>query len=144
MIDPNWTDGGRTAEHPNQWRRTIGADYWRTQAFGDLSAMAKTRLALLTALLPSLAIGKVSRIIDGRYLRVEGKRRAYKIHLGSGSILMEPNDRYLCIVPASTDGADVRLPFEGDNMLSIILSKAAMLADEDKITDPSILSQLER
>ena len=142
--DPNWADGGRNAEHPNQWRRTIGADYWRRQAFGDLSAMAETRLALLAALLPSLAIGKVSRIIGGKFLRVEGKRRAYRIHLGSGNILMEPNDRYLCIVPVSAGGIEVRLPFEGDNMLSIILSKAAMLADEDTITDPSILSQLER
>ena len=49
--DPNWVDRGRAAEHPNQWRRTIGADYWRTQAFGDLSALAETRLAQLTALL---------------------------------------------------------------------------------------------
>jgi hypothetical protein len=142
--DPNWTDGGQNAAHPNQWHRTIGADYWRAQAAGDLSALAETRRALLTALLPSLAIGKVSRIIDGKYLRVEGKWRAYKIHLGSGAIFMEPNDRYLCIVPASAGGLDVRLPFEGDHMLSIILSKAAMLADEDKITDASILSQLGR
>jgi hypothetical protein len=140
--DPNWVDGGRFAQHPNQWHRTIGADYWRTQAFGDLGAMAETRRALLTALLPSLALGKVARIIDGRFLRVEGKRRAYKIHLGSGNILMEPTDRYLCIVPVSAGAAEVRLPFEGDNMLSIILSKAAMLAADDKITDPSILSQL--
>ena len=42
---------------------------------------------------------KVSRIIDGKFLRVEGKLRAYRIHLGSGNILMEPSDRYLCIVP---------------------------------------------
>jgi hypothetical protein len=47
-------------------------------------------------------------------------------------------------VPASAGRADVRLPFEGDNMLSIILSKAAMLAADDKITDPGILSQLAR
>jgi hypothetical protein len=134
--DPTWVDGGRNAEHPNQWRRTIGADYWRARAFGDLGAMAQTRLALLTALLPSLAIGKVSRIIDGKFLRVEGKRRAYKIHLGSGNIMMEPNDRYLCIVPAPAEEGNVRLPFEGDNLLSIILSKAAMLAADDKITDP--------
>jgi hypothetical protein len=33
---------------------------------------------------------------------------------------------------------------QGDNMLSIVLSKAAMLAADDKITDRSILSQLER
>jgi uncharacterized protein DUF4132 len=140
--DPNWSDAGRDAEHPNQWRRTIGAEYWRTQAFGDLNAMAQTRRALLAALLPSLALDKVSRIIDGKYFRVEGKRGAYKIHLGSGNILMEPSDRYLCIVPSAAGGVDVRLPFEGDAMLSIILSKAALLAADDKITDPGILRQL--
>jgi hypothetical protein len=36
----------------------------------------------------------------------------------------------------------VFLPFEGDRMLSIILSKALMLAADDKITDPAIVSQL--
>jgi len=142
--DPNWVDAGRAAEHPSQWRRTIGADYWQRQSFGDLSATAETRRALLAALLPSLAIGKVARVVDGKFLRVEGRRRAYKIHLGSGNILMEPNDRYLCIVPASTGTVDVRLPFEGDSMLSIILSKAVLLAADDKITDPTILSQLDR
>ncbi|MBR0869794.1 DUF4132 domain-containing protein [Bradyrhizobium tropiciagri] len=142
--DPNWTDGGEAAEHPNQWRRTVGANYWRSQAFGDLGMMAETRLALLRALLPRLAIGKVSRIIDDKYLRVEGKLRAYKIHLGSGNILIEPTDQYLCIVPASAGEVKVRLPFEGDNMLSIILSKAAMLAADDEITDRSILSQFQR
>ena len=49
---------------------------------------------------------------------VRGDLRTYKIHLGSGNILMEPNDQYLCIVPAQRRGADRRrvfLPFEGDD-----------------------------
>jgi hypothetical protein len=55
-------------------------------------------------------------------------------------------DRYLCIVPKgnSEDGLNAHLPFEGDRMLSIILSKAVMLAADDKIKDASILSQLKR
>ena len=36
----------------------------------------------------------------------------------------------------------MRLPFEGDNTLSVILSKAFLLADDDKIKDRSILSQI--
>ena len=36
----------------------------------------------------------------------------------------------------------MRLPFEGDDTLSIILSKAFMLADDDKIKDASIISQI--
>jgi hypothetical protein len=34
------------------------------------------------------------------------------------------------------------LPFDGDRVLSIILSKAFMLAEDEKIKDPSIVSQI--
>jgi hypothetical protein len=36
----------------------------------------------------------------------------------------------------------VFLPFEGDSMLSLILSKAFLLAADKKITDPAIVRQL--
>ena len=58
---------------------------------------------------------------------------------------MEPNDQYLCIVPksAAVKGADkVFLPFEGDRTMSIILSKAFLLADDKKIKDATIVSQI--
>lgn len=35
----------------------------------------------------------------------------------------------------------VFLPFEGDNMLAIILSKAFLLADDKSIKDPTITQQ---
>jgi hypothetical protein len=37
---------------------------------------------------------------------------------------------------------NLALPFAGDNLVSIILSKAFLLADESKITDSTVLSQL--
>jgi hypothetical protein len=37
---------------------------------------------------------------------------------------------------------NVFLPFEGDATLSIILSKAFLLAQDTKITDPTILRQI--
>ena len=58
---------------------------------------------------------------------------------------MEPNDQYLCIVlkhEAPKGGADLPLPFEGDPVISLILSKAILLAADDKITDPVIVSQI--
>ncbi len=75
-----------------------------------------------------------------------GDLRTYKFHLGSGNILMTPNDQYLCIVPKQTAAAGerVQLPFEGDGTLSIILSKAFLLANDAKITDPTITSQLKK
>lgn len=61
---------------------------------------------------------------------------------------MEPNDEYLCIVPdrsakaTSTEG--VFLPFEGDTILSVILSKALLLMNDDQITDSTITRQIQR
>ena len=43
--------------------------------------------------------------------------------------------------PSAKDGA-VFLPFEGDGQLSVILSKAFLLANDTNITDPTILSQI--
>jgi hypothetical protein len=36
------------------------------------------------------------------------------------------------------------LPFEGDGTLSVILSEAFLLAQDTKITDPSIVRQIQR
>jgi hypothetical protein len=60
--------------------------------------------------------------------------------------MMEPGSRYLCIVPdrLKIDRDKVLLPFEGDSLLSVILSKAFLLADDRAITDPSIISQIQR
>ena len=136
--DPQWRDNGGLA----QFR-----DYWESYSFGDLGEVAKSRKLALERLVPRLRIGKVSEI-KGNFLRVKGHHHTYKIHLGSGNILMEPNDQYLCIVPdrsAKTMGAsNVFLPFEGDAVLSIILSKALLLMDDDKITDQTILRQIGR
>lgn len=133
--DPNWSDGGPEGHY---------LDYWHAQSFGELGETANTRKEILTGLLPRLKIASVARI-DGRFLRVTGKRREYKIHLGSGNILMEPNDQYLCIVkaPSRSKGDDkLFLPFEGDDKLSVILSKAFLLAADDKITDSTITTQI--
>ena len=134
--DPGWADGGIEGH---------GA-YWQSYSFGELSLAAKTRRDVLAAVVPKLKIAELCAL-DDRYLKVRGRRRSYKIHLGSANILMEPNDQYLCIVRGwdkSASGQKIRLPFEGDGMLSIILSKAFLLAEDDKITDPTILAQIGR
>lgn len=43
---------------------------------------------------------------------------------------------------ADTATGALFLPFEGDSVLSIILSKAFLLADDARITDPSITRQI--
>jgi hypothetical protein len=136
--DPNWSEGGPEGRY---------RDYWQSYAFGDLSATAQTRKVMLETLIPRLKIAKRCTLAD-KYLIVKGDLRTYKIHVGSGNILMSPNDQYLCIVPGrgstNKSAESVFLPFEGDNTLSIILSKAFLLADDKKITDPTISSQIRR
>jgi hypothetical protein len=119
------------------------AHYWKEFAYGDLTASAIQRKELLERLLPKLPIRDRCRIED-RYLWVRGDRAQYKIHLGSSTVLIEPGTRYLCIVRGPAAGAPdkVFLPFEGDSMLSLILSKAFLLAADKKITDPAIVRQL--
>lgn len=134
--DPTWLDGG----HEGRYHA-----YWHSYSFGELSATAETRKHLLSRLVPRLTIASRCAI-EGRFLRVRGDLRTYKIHLGSGNILMEPNDQYLCIVPgrdSSTAATEhLFLPFEGDTVLSIILSKAFLLAEDTRITDPTITRQI--
>ena len=98
---------------------------------------------MLEKLIPRLKIADRCSFSD-RFLVVRGDWRTYKIHLGSGNILMEPNDEYLCIVPKASmeSGDSLYLPFEGDRTLSIVISKALLLADDTKITDPTITRQI--
>ena len=130
--DPAWRDQGQRVGY---------GQYWQDVSFGLLSSTAETRKGVLERLLPKLNIASVSRI-EGKFLVVKGKLRTYKIHLGSGNILMEPNDQYLCIVPTGVGKHDVFLPFEGDNTMAIILSKAFMLAKDTEIKDPTITRQI--
>ena len=135
--DDAWEDKGEE----------VFRNYYQEYMHRDLTAMGQNRRAALERLVPRLKIRDVARVGE-KYLYVKGKRRSYKIHIGSGNILMEPDDQYLCIVadwrksPAAV--AKTYLPFEGDRTLSIIISKALLLAADAEITDSVILRQLER
>jgi len=132
--DPNWTPG----------RHREVDQYWETWSFGELSASANSRRELLERLLPKLVIGAKCEL-EEKFLVVRGRRTTYRIHLGSGNVMMEPDNRYLCIVrgPTRGKGSDrVLLPFEGDMTLALILSKAFLLAEDHKIKDRTILDQL--
>ncbi|MFD4879616.1 hypothetical protein ACFWOB_40520 [Streptomyces sp. NPDC058420] len=132
--DPTWQDGGPGGRF---------REYWTSYGFAELHQSAQTRHALVQRLIPRLAIADRCTL-EGRFLHVRGERHTYKIHLGSSNILMTPDDRYLCIVPGSDPSVPQAgyLPYEGDRMLAVILSKAMPPAKDTEITDPTILSQL--
>ncbi|MBK7232044.1 MAG: DUF4132 domain-containing protein [Saprospiraceae bacterium] len=135
--DPTWSDSGGLPTY---------RDYWQSYSFGELSEVAKNRKEILQSLVPRLNIADVTHISD-KFLIVKGKIRTYKIHFGSTNILMEPNDQYLCIVAdrgKKNETENIFLPFEGDIGLSLIISKALLLANDDKIKDTTITSQINR
>ncbi|WP_328873632.1 DUF4132 domain-containing protein [Streptomyces sp. NBC_00287] len=130
-ADPDWTDRGPERA------------YWERASFAELTESADARRDALERIVPRLKIADRCSL-DGRFLVVRGELRTYRIHIGSANILMEPDGAYLCIVPArqKSDGK-VFLPFE-DERLSLILSKAFLLAADTEITDETIRRQIGR
>lgn len=112
------------------------------QAHGELVESGVIRRELLSRLLPRLAVGSRCRL-EARHVRVQGDLGAYRVHLGTASVIQEETGRHLCIQP-SGGGPDVALPFEGDTVLAMVISKVLLLADDGAIRAPSILRQLGR
>ncbi len=136
--DPQWRDGQGVVEGRYN-------NYWESYSFGEIGETGKIRKEIIAKILPKLKIASVAELQD-KFLVIKGKLRTYKIHLQSTNILMAPNDQYLCIVADRKPGKEnqIFLPFEGDAGLSVILSKAFLLAEDDKITDSTITSQILR
>ena len=133
--DPEWHDRGDQGS----------MNYWSSYTNGELTERSKTRSEILKSIIPKMKIADKCEF-SGKFLKVKGTIRNYKIHMGSGNILMEPDDQYLCIVAdrSARNLKKVFIPFEGDNMLSIIISKALLLVDDMKIKDPTIVRQIKR
>ena len=139
-LDPEWQDKGRDAAHPSKWRAQADA-YWNWSQGAALTASAETRKEMLALLLPRMK-QRASLSIEGDYLHVQGKLHRYHIHLGSGAVRMAETLQHLCIVPDRGKQTRMTLPFDGDPILSLVLSKAMLLMADDKITDPVITRQM--
>lgn len=97
----------------------------------------------VVALAELLGVPGVER--DGRFVRVSGKLASYRIHLGSGTVHVEPANA-VCILPEpkrkKTEG--IWLPFaEDDERLAEVVSKVVLLAADHAIKDRAILAQIQ-
>jgi hypothetical protein len=140
---PDWRDPGPEAEPPPP-----ETSWWYPQFDQDVTACALSRLGegrreMLAWLLPQLAIGAQCRLEDN-WLKVRGKWQEYAIHCGNASVRIAASNRHVCIAPARGhgDGPMMALPVVGDDVLSLIVSKATLLVDEPRIRDQAILRQL--
>jgi hypothetical protein len=116
--------------------------YRSLSAFAVLPESAQVRRDVLRRLIPRSRIADRCTFED-RFLRVRGERRAYRIHLGSGQVLMEPNDEQLVValpgrkLPVN----ELFMPFE-DTLLGHVLARAFLLADDAKIRDENLRRQI--
>jgi hypothetical protein len=112
------------------------AEMWGT------GVSTKRRRDALADLLPKTSIAG-RWMLAGPWLVVSGNRGTYRIHLRTGAVFVEPDGRFLHIVPKPKQPDRIFLPFEQQGgLLSEIVSKAFLLADDEHITVREMLKQL--
>ncbi len=101
------------------------------------------RAALLRFTLPLFKLGNVE--IKGSHVHICGSRADYTLHLGSG-VVHQKGGTMLSILPVhSQHRGRLFLPFADDDPKTAeIISKVLLLAEDDKLHDPTILRQLNR
>ena len=117
----------------------------RTYSLGELSTTAVALPRGLERLLSRLKIASKCVLRD-RFPTVQGSMRQYRIHLGSGNILMEPNDQYLCIVPDAKVrwvASQVYLPSERRDAIAQAQSGSTQTASIAILSVPMIRSDAE-
>lgn len=110
------------------------------RAARDQTAVLREQLAWL---LPRLRIAGRCRL-EQRDLQVRGDRGTYRISLANAAVYELRRGRHVCIV-RSGSGGDVPVPGDPEldgERLRLVVSKAFLLADDARITDQVILSQL--
>jgi hypothetical protein len=124
--DPEWDAAGI---------KQAWSQYWHEAAWGSLAPVARTRRAVLERVLPRTTLNEQAQLED-RWLAVRGSRGSYRIHLGTANVRRQGDDKPLAVVPdrrAKNHVASVFLPFEGDGMLTTILAKAFLLAEDERL-----------
>lgn len=83
------------------------------------------------------------RLDGGSHAFIDGKRGNYNIHLGSGIVHRQPGGMLLIVPVGSQHRGRLFLPFADDDPRSAeVVSKVLLLARDEQIKDPNLLSQM--
>jgi hypothetical protein len=96
---------------------------------------------LLRATVAALGLSQVQ--VDEPFVHVRGSLGSYRMHLATGAIYLA-SGQYLCIVPSAKQRKAIYLPFEasGEPLISELVSKMLLLANDTQISDTTILAQI--
>ena len=92
----------------------------------------------------NLALFGISNVkVEGNFALIKGKLGEYTVHLGSG-VVHQMGNAMLYVVPVhSQHRGRIFLPFvDEDPKTAEIMSKILLFAEDTKIKDPGILSQI--
>ena len=101
------------------------------------------RAAILSFILPLFKLSNVR--VEGRHALIEGKLADYTVHLGSG-VVHQQGGAMIPVLPVhSQHRGRIFLPFvDEDPKTAEIISKVLLFAEDTKIKDPGILSEIHR
>ena len=81
--------------------------------------------------------------IEGSHAMIHGKRADYSVHLGSGVVHQKGGAMIAVLAVPSQHRGRIFLPFADDDPKTAeVLTKILFFAEDDKLRDPSILSQI--
>ncbi|MFT8804843.1 MAG: DUF4132 domain-containing protein [Acetobacter aceti] len=127
------------------WRRQGGLEDIALPREPHFGSIAQGRRQLLETLLPELDTGDAVTL-EKHHVLINGKRCRYRIHLGSGDIMVLPQQRQLVVedrkIASLRKGLPSYRPLHDDAQMDSILQKIIMLIRDDRIRDQSILDQL--
>ena len=101
------------------------------------------RAAILEFTLPLLRLGNVK--VEGSHAFIDGKLAEYSVHLGSG-VVHQIGGTMLNVLPVhGQHRGRLFLPFvDDDPKTAEVISKVILFAEDKKLKDPTILSQIMR
>ncbi len=115
-------------------------------AAGEMGLTSEETLRLRTTLVRyltrSLGLTNVYLADDSAHALVEGERAMYRVHLGSGSVLLENTRRHLHLGAATINPLGEVMSESIDSMTSRVLAVIAILSRDGEIIDQDFIAQL--
>lgn len=115
-------------------------------AAGELGFTSRETLRLRATLVRCLArlleLTTVYVSDDAAHVLVDGRRALYRVHLGSGSVLLEESRRHLDLGQVAAEAIGDLLGEGMDAGTARVLATVQTLARDDQITEPAFLRQL--
>jgi hypothetical protein len=102
----------------------------------------RLRATLVRYLARALGLTSVYVSDDQPYVLVEGQRAMYRVHLGSGSVLLEKSRRSLDLGPVRSLPMATLAAESMDSLTARIMGIIATLSHDERITDARFLAQL--